>query len=690
MKEFKEAELLAPAGSIEAFFAAIDSGADALYAGLKSFSARGRARNFSIADLEKVIPYAHSRDKKVYIALNTILKEGELEKVIYDLSALSCLGADAVIIQDLGLYRILRTYFPDLTIHASTQMTVHNSAGINQLASMGFKRIVVAREMTLKEIKAAKKKSDVEIEAFVHGSMCFSYAGSCFFSSYLGGKSSNRGVCVQPCRREYRDGREEMNPFSMGDLSTIELIPQIIKAGIDSFKIEGRMKSVEYVENVVKAYRMVMDAENNNQKDAIDQAKELLKDVMSRQRTSGFFLDERPLSITVPGRSGNMGKFAGKVIKCVGTRALFKSTIDLHTRDRLRVQNVKTGGRTAFSLRQIWLKGKKVNQSKKGDTIEITVPGSLNKGDALFKTTSHEHRGKNIEAKRRLDKIKGIKIQEESKLQAAGLLEKLLRESISPPKDVHPAGTLVRVGDLRDVPRVSSQCNGLIIPLVRATIHNLKKHLKRLKAMKERIVWSLPLVIQEGEIPFYKDVIDFLGREGFANWQVSNISHFNLLKDGHFNISSSHYIHALNSAAIQSLSDLGCSRITLSIESDGNNLEALVKKGATAMGDLLVYSHLPLYVSRVKWTKKKKGLGGQEGGEYIPKERDGLTYVFAEKPFSFFGYMKRFKKMGFKNFQIDLSGESRQRDNYQEILSSYKSGKWLEECSSMNMETGLE
>ena len=690
MRDFKKPELLAPAGNSEAFFAAIDSGADAVYAGLKSFSARGRARNFSIDELEKMVPYAHSLGKKVYIALNTILKQSELERVIYDLSALSCLNVDSVIIQDLGLYRILKNYFPELDIHASTQMTVHNSAGINQLALMGFKRIVIAREMTIKEIKAAQKKSDVEIEAFVHGSMCFSYAGSCFFSSYLGGKSSNRGVCVQPCRREYNDGQEEMNPFSMGDLSTIELIPEIMKTGIDSLKIEGRMKSVEYVENVVKAYRMVMDAHEKDQKNAIDHAKELLKDVMSRQRTSGFFLDERPTSITVPGRSGNMGKFAGKVIKCPGTRAFFKTTIDLHTKDRLRVQNAKTGGRTAFSLNQLWLKGKKVNEAKKGDTVEITVPNKLNKGDAIFKTTSHEHRGKNIEAKKRLQKLKGIKISDKSRKTGNKVLHSLAKERIAPPQKTLLTGTLVRVGDLRDVPRVSNQCNGIIIPLVRATIHNLKKHLKKLKSMKERIIWSLPLVIQEGELPFYIDVIEFLGKEGFSNWQVSNISHFYLLKNDNYHICSSHYIHALNSEAIQALSELGCSRITLSIECDKENMEDLVLKGAAAIGDLLVYSHLPLYVSRVKWTKKKKGLDGQEGGEYIPKERDGLTYVFAEKPFSFFGYMKRFKNMGFKNFQIDLSGESKERDNYQEIFSSYKSGKGIEDASSMNMESGLE
>lgn len=690
MNTLHKPELLAPAGSMEAFFAALDSGADAVYLGLKTFSARGRASNFTIQDLERLVPYAHSLGRKVYVAMNTIVKEDELPVVVENLSALSALKVDAVIIQDLGIYRLMKDHFPELTMHASTQMTVHNSAGINQLSSMGFKRIVVAREMTLDEIKMARKRSDVQIEAFVHGSMCFSYAGSCFFSSYLGGKSSNRGVCTQPCRREYKAGHDEMNPFSMGDLSALELIPQLLKTGIDSFKIEGRMKSVEYVDNVVKAYRMVMDAPEPDAAHALDQAKNLLKDVMGRQRTTGFFLNERPKSVTVPGKTGNLGRFAGKVITCKGTRAQIKTATDLHIRDRLRIQNAKTGGRTAFSLSHIWIRGQNITKVNKGENVEIAVPNKLSPGDTIFKTTSHEHRGKNVEARRRFDRLKATKVAKSSGKNAGRLIADLEGERIDSPKDTVLRGALVRVAKLTDVYSFANQCDGIIVPLYRATLHNLKKHMKRLKTMRERIVWALPLVIQEGEIPMYKDVIGYLANEGFLNWQVSNMGHFNLLKPFQCRLMSSQYLHALNSSAILSLQELGCSRVTISIESDGNNLDALAAKGAPSVGDLLVYSHLPLYVSRVKWEKKKGSYGDQEGDQYIPKEKDGLTYVYSDKPFSFFGYMKRFKRMGFRNYQIDLSGESSERENYGEIFTAFKTGKQLEECSPMNMETGLE
>ena len=684
-------ELLAPAGSTESFFAAIDSGADAVYLGLKSFSARGRANNFSIPDLEKVIPYAHSLGRKIYVALNTIIKEEELPRVVDDLAALSILKADALIIQDLGVYRISSRNFPELPLHASTQMTVHNSMGMNQLLNMGFKRAVVAREMTLEEIKAARKKTDIEIEAFVHGAMCFCYAGSCFFSSFLGGKSSNRGVCTQPCRREYRDGHDEMNPFSMGDLSALDLLPQLMKSGIDSFKIEGRMKPAEYVENVVKAYRMVMDAAPADQAAVIDDAKDLLKNVVSRQRTSGFFLSDRPSSITFPGRSGNLGKFAGKVIDCKGTRARIKTSIDLHVKDRLRIQNVKSGGRTAFSLNQIWLKGNKVSEAGRGNIIEITAPHNLNPGDSIFKTTSHEHRGRNIEAKKRLDKLKAEKIG----AYAQKLSEKVMKSTGDEwPKGrdaKQVAGTLIKVAVIEDSYRFFNQCNGVIVPLFRANIHSLRKHLKRLKSLSGKVVWSLPLVIQEGEVSQYNELVEDLVREGFSNWQVSNIGHFEMLKKHDCNIVTSQYLHALNSSAFHALAELGCGRISLSIESDDNDLDALAARVPKDMADLLVYSHLPLYVSRVKWDKKRRsGYGTSKGEKYTLKEKDGLTYVYSEKPLSFLSYMKRFRRMGFNNFQIDLSGESGSRENVGEILGSFKTGKGIEEASPMNMETGLE
>lgn len=689
MKEKRKPELLAPAGNLETFFSAYDMGADAVYLGLRSFSARARAKNFSLKELATLMPYAHSMGKKVYVALNTIVKETELSQMIDTLAAFSQLGVDAVIIQDLGIYYLAKTYFPELTLHASTQMTVHNSAGVNQLGDMGFKRVVLSREMTLEEINKLKKKTSVEVETFVHGSMCFCYAGSCFFSSYLGGKSSNRGACTQPCRQEYKEGGQDVNPFSMGDLSSLEVLPILMKSDIASFKIEGRMKSVEYVSSVVKSYRMVMDSTPENLSGTLDEAKKILKNAMGRKKTTGFFLSARPTSITMPLRSGNTGRFAGKIIKSKGKEALIKTAFDLHLRDRLRIQSIKTGGRTPFSLSKMRVNGKEVKIALKGSSVEISAPHALHPGDLVFKTTSHEHRNKNVEAKRRLDRLPEKKVNADQRL-----IKKIKKECLSAPifnnKTVGLKGTFVKIKDIKELYSLPASVDGIIIILSKAVIHNLRKSMKRLKSMKEKIYWSLPVVIQEDDLTLYHDVIAYLDAEGFKRWQLSNIAHFYLLKKIEGKKITSQYLHSLNALAAFQLHELGCQRIVLSVESDMDNFRALSERGLARCGEIIVYSNLPLYISRVKFDKKsRKGFSSDRGKSYFVKEKDGLTFVYSNNPVSLLSYQKRFIKMGFNAFQIDMSGEGGIEGGFNALMKSLKKGEGLEESSQLNLETGL-
>ncbi|MDP2104864.1 MAG: peptidase U32 family protein, partial [Desulfobulbaceae bacterium] len=253
-------ELLAPAGSVESFFAAIEAGADAVYCGLKDFSARAKAKNFTIDEMERLAAYAHQEGKQLYVALNTLIKETELPKLIDTLTALAAIPVDALIIQDLGLWRLARTFFPELPLHASTQLTIHNAAGVKMLERMGFSRAVLARELSLTEISAIRGQTSMELEHFVHGALCYSISGHCLFSSYTSGNSGNRGRCGQPCRRRYSAQGKTGFYFSTSDLSAIALAPKLATAGVMSFKIEGRMKNAEYVSTVVTAYRKVLDA----------------------------------------------------------------------------------------------------------------------------------------------------------------------------------------------------------------------------------------------------------------------------------------------------------------------------------------------------------------------------------------------------------------------------------------------
>ena len=253
-------EILAPAGSYECLKAAVSAGADAVYTGGAMFGARAYAKNLSEEELSEAIDYVHIHGRKLYLTVNTLLKEQELE-LLYDyLLPYYLRGLDGVIVQDIGAVCYIREHFPELPVHASTQMTITGAAGAELMKRQGITRIVPARELSLEEVKEIKDRTGMEVECFVHGAMCYCYSGQCLLSSMIGGRSGNRGQCAQPCRLPYHLGdHRPADLMSLKDMCTIDLIPQLIEAGIDSFKIEGRMKQPEYVYTVVSIYRKYVD-----------------------------------------------------------------------------------------------------------------------------------------------------------------------------------------------------------------------------------------------------------------------------------------------------------------------------------------------------------------------------------------------------------------------------------------------
>ncbi len=387
----KDAEILAPAGSLEAFFAAMEAGADAVYIGLKEFSARAKAKNFSLRELELICRYVRREGRRVYVTLNTLIKESELPRLVETLGALQRIGVDGLIIQDLAIWQLAKTHFPGLELHASTQMTVHNAAGVKMLERMGFTRAVLSRELTIAEITEIRSQTKIELEHFIHGALCFSFSGQCYFSSFLGGMSGNRGRCAQPCRRQHKQRQQEGYYFSTNDLSAIELIPQLLKAGVMSLKIEGRMKSAEYVQNVVAAYRLVLDAPPEQQKEAVSQAKQLLKSSFGRKPTKGFLAGSQPEDIATPSVKGATGQYLGEVERVNGREISFRSSGPLHIGDRLRIQPRTDRAGTAFTLRSLQLGARKVSQLAKGF---VSVPTPFNDrfsvGDSVFKVSSSE------------------------------------------------------------------------------------------------------------------------------------------------------------------------------------------------------------------------------------------------------------------------------------------------------------
>lgn len=255
-------KVIAPAGSIEKFYSAIKAGADEIYMGLKGFGARRNAINLTIDEYKEALDYAHMKDVRVFLTLNTIMTDKEIEGIAINLGKLYSWGLDAVIVQDFGFVNFIQNNYPKLEIHASTQMTIANHKEANCLKKLGFTRVVLARELSFDEIKMIRAKTDIELEVFVAGALCVSYSGNCYMSSFIGGRSGNRGMCAQPCRKKYFIDKNRKSEFLLSpndQMYTYEQIQKLKSIGIDSIKIEGRMKDERYVYQTVNLYRNYVD-----------------------------------------------------------------------------------------------------------------------------------------------------------------------------------------------------------------------------------------------------------------------------------------------------------------------------------------------------------------------------------------------------------------------------------------------
>lgn len=296
-------KITAPAGNMERFYAAINAGAQEIYMGLKGFGARRNAQNFTLDEFIQALDYAHLRGARIFLTLNTIMSEQEMEFIYPNLKKLYEHGLDAVIVQDLGYFRYMKENFPDMEYHGSTQMTVANHIECNYLKSIGFSRVVLPREMSFEEIKEIREKTDIELEIFVSGALCISYSGNCYLSSFIGSRSGNRGMCAQPCRKKYTNSNGEcgflLSPkdqlYGMGEIQKLRDI------GINSIKIEGRMKDPKYVAQTVSYYKELI---------AGNRAKEKTSDIFNRGYSKGYFYDN-DLSIMNKNYSSSLGKNLG-------------------------------------------------------------------------------------------------------------------------------------------------------------------------------------------------------------------------------------------------------------------------------------------------------------------------------------------------------------------------------------------
>ena len=381
----KKVELLAPAGSIESLYAAINNGADAVYLGGSKFSARAYASNFDNETMKKAVDYCHSYGVKIYVTMNTLLKEKELNEAIKYVGYLYEIGVDALIVQDLGLVNLIQEKYSDFEIHASTQVTIHNGEGAIYFKEKGFTRIVLSRELSLEEIKHISKDLNIETEMFIHGALCVCYSGQCLMSSMIGGRSGNRGRCAQPCRMEYtlksnNMGEKKAYLLSPKDMCTIENIKDIIDSGAYSLKVEGRMKRPEYVAGVVENYRKAIDKEYYNKKFNVQEGKKVLLQLFNREGFSTAYLRKNigkdMMSYKFP---KNTGVEIGKVLD--NGEVILKESLSLG--DGIRFKD------KGFTLSKILKNKQEVKKAEIGDRVTL-FPKEYKKGEILYRTSSKE------------------------------------------------------------------------------------------------------------------------------------------------------------------------------------------------------------------------------------------------------------------------------------------------------------
>ncbi len=679
-EENSKSELVAPAGNIESFFASVEAGADAVYLGLKKFSARKLARNFTLEELDRVVRLAHQKGVKVYVALNSLVFPGEIPELIDTLAMVEKIGPDALIIQDPGVLYLVFNYFPGIRIHGSTLMAIHNSLGAQVLKKLGAKRVVLARELSLDEIRIIRENNEIELEVFVHGALCYSYSGLCLASSFLGGKSGLRGNCVQPCRRLYRSRGETGYFLSANDLSALEIIPQLKKIGVEALKLEGRMKPAEYVHQVVKAYRLVLDAPAGKEKDAIDEGLEILKEAPGRKPTLGYFSQGmkkvNSLDIVAPHRSGTSGIWVGTVNKRNRNQAVIKVRNPLEIGDRLRPESQSGKEKQAFVVKEIKRRGQKVKNAARGDVVVLQTGVSLEPGDKLFKVGS-KNKSRWSSHSKLMKRLPGVdkRLFAEDPAMVEYCADVLMRL-----RDEESRWTKLGERSYLKISRVHLLSEAFRLPidyvLLVATKENLEKISKRRFSQEqfERFGWILPPIILQKDVEYYENAILWYLDQGFTYWWINNWSHFKffenrgvrLVADSGFNIS--------NNVELWVFRNWGCKAAVLSWEMSKTEIVKLIRNKPPLPVYMTVYGYPPIFVSRILPPVKssKISLEGDKRSTFYILNREGISVISPSWPVNLFDALDEIKSIGVRNFVIDCSHHNCDKKELTRVVSGYR------------------
>ncbi len=710
-------ELLAPAGNIEALEAAIGEGADAVYMGLKSFNARLRSSNFAWNQFEAAVQSVHRLGKKIYVTVNTVCEEYETEKLYRLLSYLNKIGPDGLIVQDFGVIRMCQEFFPDLELHASTQMNVESAAAANLLCKQGLKRVVVARELGLEEIKSIKANTNAELEMFVHGALCVSESGLCLFSSYLGGKSANRGMCTQACRRIYSaeipGSLSNGYYFSPCDLELIAQVPDLMQLGIESFKIEGRMKSAEYVGAVTAAYRYVMDHWQNDKKGAIAEGKRILSTDFARTKTDYWYgfdsveqgVDLAGTKILNPKQAGGTGIYLGKLNQLrpatFAENEKYLSSLDKEQDFSIQMATISGGDYSPDPGDSIRLHKKddtgrkshkiRVLTTDDNGTTWIDVPSDFTKGDSVYL----------LQTKSMSKRYKRVLPADLSKFRRQPGAEKLPILDLTPTKKNElswfPEGLYVQVSTIADAHVVHAlHPVRLILELNNETTYDLlNKDLPEkpiLPYSKKMVIIALDPFAAEGTNEFLKRTLDTLVNKGYVSFVVNNLAHINILKKYKVNMIAGPYLYTFNRWAVSFLENLNIMAIQSPAENSEKNLNRVFENSSERARVLLsVFSYPVLFRMRFKLPKNYDFTyfsDKEKMGFKVNSTVDG-SFVMPEYPFTLLDKMDSLKSKGWTHQLIDFSKTKILKSDIKDLLSIIQKHEFIEGSSRFNWKDGF-
>jgi putative protease len=665
-------ELLAPAGSVESFYSAIDAGADAVYLGLTDFNARLRAKNFTTETLSYAVPYAHSRNVRIYVTFNTLVKQPELERAVHFLYQLEQIGVDGLIVQDAGIIAIARSHFPRLRLHGSTQMAVHNSAGVETCGRMGLSRVIAARECTMEEIGRLCGAGGVQVEVFVHGALCYCLSGMCLASSFFGGSSGNRGRCTQVCRRKFTlaEGPADASGyyFSANDFCGLPHLQKLAQAGVAAFKIEGRMKSAAYVATVVAAYRKAID-------DPLQSAaalQELERD-LGRKKTTLFLDGVTQSGIIDTENPSGTGIYVGKIEKASEKEIFVRTAETLEPGGILRIQPQSGYEGTTAVVASC--------RAAEGVLCILLESGvACAAGDAVFFIGA-----------------KGQKARPEIKMNVTPAryretfpdARRLLQESGNIEKDDknRDRRLFVKIDSPAWLPLLRRPAvGGVICAFDKDEMLALCRDAPALEALGRAGYMEPPPFLPERELGEWRGIVQSLCKDGPCGLFCQNLGHVALAR-GVKRVRADYKLWCLNTAAQAAWASLNLSHFTYSPEDDSMNIGSC----ASGLGMLYLFGHVPLFVSRIR-----PGLAGPSrlvdavGRTVFTFEKHGLYYLVAGELASLFHKREKLERLGIRTFCIDLSFMNPDVEVLDAILDCYASGKKYPGSCLFNFKGGLK